>query len=56
MCCELAEKIVVIGASATAVGCISYAFNGDKMSERFAVFGTGVTAIGIALFAVSAKR
>jgi hypothetical protein len=56
MCCDIAEKIVIVGASATAVGCISYAINGDKMSERFAMFGTGITAIGIALFAVSLRR
>jgi hypothetical protein len=56
MCYDIAEKIVIVGASATAVGCISYAFNGDKTSERFAMFGTGITAIGIALFAVSCRR
>lgn len=56
MCYDIAEKIVIVGASATAVGCISYAFNGDKMSERFAMFGTGLTAFGMGLFIVFAKR
>jgi hypothetical protein len=56
MCSDIAEKIVIVGASATAVGCISYAFNGDKTSERFAMFGTGITAFGMGLFIVSLKR
>lgn len=56
MCCDIAEKVIIVGASATAVGCISYAFNGDKMSERFAIFGTGITAFGVALLYASTKR
>jgi len=56
MCSDIAEKIVIVGSTATAVGCFSYVFNGDKMSERFAIFGTGITAFGVALLYASTKR